>query len=150
HGKKSLIDKMPGYYQDKFANLRLLYLYMFAHPGKKLLFMGGEFGQFVEWRFYESLEWHLLDYEKHQKLQKFVQDLNKIYKEETCLYDIDTSYEGFSWIEHENYLESIISFERINKKGERIIAIFNFTPVPRENYPIGVTEEGVYQMIITS
>ncbi|TFZ41418.1 1,4-alpha-glucan branching protein GlgB [Soehngenia longivitae] len=150
HGKKSLIDRMPGYYEDKFANLRLLYQYMYAHPGKKLLFMGGEFGQFIEWRFYESLEWHLLGYEKHQKLQKFVQDLNKLYKEESCLYDIDDSYEGFTWIEHENYLESIISFERINKKGERLIAIFNFTPVPRENYPIGVLEEGVYQTLFTS
>lgn len=79
HGKKSLIDKMPGYYEDKFANLKLLYQYMYAHPGKNL-FMGGEFGQFIEWRFYESLEWHLLKHEKHQKLQKFVQDLNKLYK----------------------------------------------------------------------
>ncbi len=150
HGKKSLLDKMPGYYEDKFANLRLLYQYMYAHPGKKLLFMGGEFGQFIEWREYEDLDWHLLDYDMHKKLHKYVQDLNKLYNEEKCLFQVDTSYEGFQWIENQNWQESIISFERIDREGNRLICIFNFTPVPRSDYPIGVTEKGTYRTVMTS
>jgi len=150
HGKRSLLDKMPGFYEDKFANLRLLYQYMYAHPGKKLLFMGGEFGQFIEWREYEGLDWHLLDYEMHQKLHKYVKDLNTLYKDEKCLFEVDTSYEGFQWIEHQNWQESIISFERIDKDGNRLVCIFNFTPVPRPDYPIGVLEEGTYRTVFTS
>lgn len=150
HGKKSLLDKMPGNYNDKFSNLRLLYQYMYAHPGKKLLFMGGEFGQFVEWREYNQLDWHLLEYDMHSKLHKFTKDINDIYKEETCLYEKDTSYDGFQWIEHQNYLESVIAFERINLKGERLICVFNFTPVPRDRYPLGVMEEGTYYTVLNS
>lgn len=150
HGKKSMLDKMPGTYEQKFANLRLLYQYMYAHPGKKLLFMGGEIGQFIEWREYESLEWKLLDYEIHGKLQKFVADLNGIYKDERCLHQLDNSWQGFQWIEHSNALESIISFERLDIDGERLICIFNFTPVPRPDYPIGVLEEGTYRTVLTS
>jgi 1,4-alpha-glucan branching enzyme len=150
HGKRSLLDKMPGFYEDKFANLRLLYQYMYAHPGKKLLFMGGEFGQFIEWREYDGLDWHLLDYEMHQKLHKYVKDLNKLYIEEKCLYEVDTSYDGFQWIEHQNWQESIISFERLDKEGNRLVCIFNFTPVPRPDYPIGVVEEGTYRTVFTS
>lgn len=150
HGKKSLLNKMPGTYEEKFAGLRLLYLYMFAHPGKKLLFMGGEFGQFIEWDEYKELDWHLLDYEMHHKLRKFVIDLNKLYKTEECLYAIDNSYDGFQWIEHENHNESIIAFERIDEYGDKIIAVFNFTPVERVDYPIGVSEEGTYKTILNS
>ncbi len=150
HGKKSLLDKMPGYYEDKFANLRLLYQYMYAHPGKKLLFMGGEFGQFIEWREYEELDWHLLEYDMHKKLHKYVQDLNKLYTEEKCLFEVDSSYDGFQWIEHQNWQESIISFERIDKEGNRLVCIFNFTPVSRSDYPIGVMEEGTYRTVFTS
>jgi len=150
HGKRSLLDKMPGNYNDKFSNLRLLYQYMFAHPGKKLLFMGGEFGQFVEWRDYTSLDWHLLEYEMHSKLHKFTRDLNLFYSNETCLYERDTSYEGFQWIEHHNHMESIIAFERLDNKGERLICVFNFTPVPRPSYPIGVMEEGTYHTLFNS
>ena len=150
HGKKSLLDKMPGDYDHKFANLRLLYQYMYAHPGKKLLFMGGEFGQFIEWREYQELDWHLLEYPMHKKLQEYVRDLNKLYKEEKCLYEEDTSYDGFQWIEHQNWQESVISFERIDKSGERLICIFNFTPVGRPDYPIGVMDEGTYRTVITS
>ena len=150
HGKKSLLDKMPGTYEEKFANLRLLYLYMFAHPGKKLLFMGGEFGQFIEWDEWKQLDWFLLDYEMHSKMQGYFKELNHLYKKEDTLYDLDTSYDGFKWIDHTNHQESIIAFERINTKGEKLIAVFNFTPVERKNYPLGVDEFGVYRTIMSS
>jgi 1,4-alpha-glucan branching enzyme len=150
HGKKSMVEKMPGSYEQKFANLRLLYQYMFAHPGKKLLFMGNEIAQFLEWREYESIEWQLLDLEPHKLMQKFVSDLNGLYRDETTLYELDTTYDGFQWIDHSNSQESIISFERLDKAGERLICIFNFTPVPRPAYPIGVLEEGTYRTVLTS
>jgi 1,4-alpha-glucan branching enzyme len=147
HGKKSLLDKMPGTYDQKFAQLRLLYLYMYTHPGKKLLFMGGEFGQFIEWDEWKELDWFLLAYEKHHKMQSFVTDLNHLYKKSPALYDQDTSYDGFLWIEHTNHQESIIAFERISKNGDRVIAIFNFTPIPRNHYPIGVWKLGTYKTL---
>lgn len=150
HGKKSLLDKMPGEYNDKFANLRLLYLYMYAHPGKKILFMGGEFGQFIEWDEWKELDWHLLDYEMHHKLRKFVIDLNKLYKKEECLYSLDTSYDGFKWIEHENHEENIIAFERIDEDGDKLIAIFNFGNLERKEYPIGVDILGRYRTLMNS
>lgn len=150
HGKKSLVDKMPLSYEEKFAQLRLLYQYMYAHPGKKLLFMGGEFAQFIEWNEEEELDWLLLDYDSHKKTQAFVKDLNKLYREEEALSSIDKSYDGYEWIEHDNHKESIIAFERIGKGGDKLICIFNFTPVERTPYPIGVDEEGVYKTILTS
>ena len=150
HMKRSLLDKMPGSYEDKFANLRLLYLYMYAYPGKKLLFMGGEIAQFKEWNEWTKLDWNILDYESHSKVQKFVKDLNKMYQDEEALYVNDTSYDGFEWIEHTNHDESILSFERIGNDGEKLICIFNFTPVERLDYPIGVDEEGSYGMVMTS
>lgn len=150
HMKKSLLDKMPGSYEEKFSNLRLLYLYMYAYPGKKLLFMGGEIAQFKEWDEWGQLDWNLLEYESHSKIQDFVRDLNVIYKEEKALFQLDSSYEGFSWIEHENHQESILAFERISKDGERLVCVFNFTPVERRNYPLGVSEEGNYRTIVTS
>lgn len=150
HGKKSLVDKMPLSYNEKFAQLRLLYQYMYAHPGKKLLFMGGEFAQFIEWNDEQGLDWLLLDYESHSKMQDFTRDLNKLYMSEEALYSIDTSYDGYEWIEHENHKESVIAFERIGKSGDKLIAIFNFTPVERSPYPIGVDEEGTYGTLLTS
>ncbi len=150
HGKKSLLDKMPGNYEEKFANLRLLYLYMFAHPGKKLIFMGGEFGQFIEWDEWKELDWFLLDYELHEKMQRFLRELNNLYKNEETLYSLDQTYDGFSWIEHENHQESIIAFERIDSKGEKVLAIFNFTPVERKSYPINIDKEGQYKTLINS
>lgn len=150
HGKKSLLDKMPGTYKDKFNGLRLLYLYMYFYPGKKLLFMGGEFGQFIEWNEWKGLDWHLLDYESHKGVQDFVKDLNKLYKGERTFYELDNSYDGFNWIEHTNHAESIIVFERIDKNREKTIGIFNFTPVSRESYRIGVTEAGKYKTLISS
>lgn len=150
HGKKSLLDKMPGHYEDKFANLRLLYAYMFAHPGKKLLFMGGEFGQFIEWNEWQGLDWHLLGYDLHEKLQTYVKDLNAFYKSEPCLFEKDNTYDGYEWIEVDNQRESIVSFERIDDAGNRLIALFNFTPVPRNAHPIGVTELGEYEVVFSS
>ena len=150
HGKKSLLSKMPGSYEEKFANLRLLYTYMYAHPGKKLLFMGGEFGQFIEWNEWQGLDWHLLDYESHEKMREFVKSLNKLYRRESCLYELDTTFDGFEWIEHENHQESILAFERKNSEGEKIIAVFNFTPIERKRYPIGVDEVGNYKIILNS
>lgn len=150
HGKKSLIDKMPGTYEEKFANLRILYLYMYAQPGKKLLFMGGEFAQFIEWNEWKALDWHLLEYESHRRIKIYVEDLNKLYRKEKALFTLDNSYKGFKWIEHENHQESIVAFERIAESGEKIIAVFNFTPIERENYPIGVDKLGIYKTIINS
>lgn len=150
HGKKSMLGKMPGSYDEKFSSLRLLYLYMYAHPGKKLHFMGGEFGQFIEWNEYKELDWHLLQYEKHHKLREFVIELNRLYKKEPCLYSVDNSYDGFEWIEFSNHLESIISFERIDENGDKLIAIFNFTPVKRKSYPIGVSILGKYKTLINT
>lgn len=150
HGKKSLLDKMPGTYKEKFAGLRLLYLYMYLYPGKKLIFMGGEFGQFIEWNEWQGLDWHLLDYEMHEKMFNFVRDLNKLYKEESPLYEVDGSYDGFEWIDVENNDQSIIAFERIDKEDNKIVAIFNFTPVERPGYRIGVSEAGSYRTLMAS
>lgn len=150
HGKKSMLDKMPGTYEEKFANLRLLYTYTMGMPGKKLLFMGGEFGQFIEWNEWKELDWLLLDYPLHDKLHHFVKDLNKLYLTSPAMYEIDDSFDGFEWIEHENHQESIIAFERIAKDGTVYIFIFNFTPVERKIYPIGVREKGTYRTLLHS
>ncbi|MTI79473.1 MAG: 1,4-alpha-glucan branching protein GlgB [Firmicutes bacterium] len=139
HGKKSLLNKMPGDYWQKFANLRLLYAYMISHPGKKLMFMGGEFGQFIEWRFDQSLDWHLLNYEMHKKLHKYCSSLNHLYQKEKCLWEADHDKNGFLWIDPHNNNQSVITFmRRGNEEGDIIIIVCNFTPVVYENYRIGV------------
>lgn len=151
HGKKSLVDKMPGDYWQKFANLRLLYAYMMGHPGKKLLFMGSEFAQFIEWRFAEGLDWLLLDYPAHSGIQRFVKHLNKLYKSEPSLYEKDHTYEGFQWIDHQNYEQSIISFMRYGKDDKDfMIVICNFTPVVYEDYKIGVPKFMHYKETLNS
>lgn len=150
HGKKSLLDKMPGNYFDKFASLRLLLGYMMGHPGKKLLFMGGEFGQFIEWNEWRELDWFLLDYDSHRGIQTYVKELNKLYLDLSEFYELDVKDEGFNWIEHENANESILMFERINKKGEKLICIYNFTPIERLDYPVGVDKEGTYRTLMSS
>jgi len=151
YGKRSLLEKMPGDDWQKFANLRLFYSYMYAHPGKKLLFMGAEIAQRKEWDCLHSLDWHLLQYEPHEKTSVFLKDLNKIYKKYKSLFEVDHSYDGFEWIDFNDTENSVISFVRKSKNQEElIVCIFNFTPVPRENYRIGVPKKGVYQEILNS
>lgn len=150
HMKGSMINKFPGPYDEKFKQLRLLYAYMYAHPGKKLMFMGDEFAAFDEWNEWTSLNWSHLNFETHQGIQKFVQTINTLYKKEKALYEIDTSFDGFKWIEHDNHDESIVAFERIDKKGEKILCIFNFTPLERNSYPIGVDKQGTYSILLNT
>ncbi len=151
HGKRSLLEKMPGDDWQKFANLRLFYSYMFAHPGKNLLFMGSEIAQRKEWNCSHSLDWHLLQYEPHKKTQLFLKDLNMLYKNHPALFEIDHRYEGFEWIDFNDADNSVISFIRKSEnEDEIIVCVFNFTPVPRDNYRIGVPKKGVYQEILNT
>ena len=151
HGKGAMLSKMPGDLWQKFANLRLLYMYMFAHPGKKLLFMGDEIGQWREWNYHESVDWHLLQYDSHKKLQTLVRDLHRIYKEMPALHQIDFSWEGFQWIDLHDWEQSIISFFRRGRDPrDMVVCICNFTPVPRNGYRFGMPEPGVYEEILNS
>ncbi len=150
HGKQSLVDKMPGDYWQKFANLRLLYSYMLAHPGKNLLFMGGEFAQFIEWNYRQELDWFLLEYEKHHQTQNFVSEINKLYKSCQPLWKLDHSEDGFNWIEPNDYSQSVLSFIRRGENGEHVICVYNFTPVPRDNYRIGVPEKTNYRVLLNT
>lgn len=150
HMKGSLINKMPGEYEQKFANLRTYYGYMMAHPGKKLLFMGGEFGQFSEWNYAAELDWNLLAYEYHQKLKQYVADLNHIYLKNSEFWELEEGWEGFRWINCEDFEQNIIIFCRINASGEEIIVICNFAPVKRSNYGITVSKMGIYKEIFNS
>lgn len=150
HGKKSLLDKMPGEYDQKFAGLRVFFAYMMTHPGKKLLFMGSELGQFTEWNYKDSVEWFMLGYDKHAATQRYVSALNHFYLEHDELWQIDYSWDGFTWVECDNSDESIISFVRRNKKGKELIVVLNFTPVARPVYPIGVKGPGVYTEVFNS
>ncbi len=151
HGKKSLLDKMPGDYWQKFANLRVFLGYMASHPGKKLLFMGGEIGQFIEWRFDSGLDWLLLDYDMHRKMQHYVKSLNKIYIKEPALWELDHSFEGFEWIDPNNYNQSIIIFMRKGKElKDTAIIICNFTPVVYDDYRIGVPYNCSYTELFNS
>lgn len=151
HMKHSMLSKMPGDDWQKFANLRLLYTYMYLHPGKKLLFMGGEFGQWSEWNAQSQLEWHLLQWENHQGLQELIKDLNRVYRSESSMYEVDYDWNGFEWIDFSDVDHSIISFVRYNKeKKEHLVGVFNFTPEAHEGYKVGVPEEGIYKEIINS
>ena len=150
HGKGSLINKMPGDYEAKFANLRTFYGYMMAHPGKKLLFMGQEFGQFVEWSETKQLDWMLLDYDKHHQLQDYVKALNHFYTENAALWQIDYSWEGFQWIIPDDSRQSVIAFLRRDEKGKMILIVCNFNPVQRDRYEMGVPVTGSYKEILTS
>ena len=150
HGKCSLINKMPGEYRQKFDNLRAFYAYMMAHPGKKLLFMGQEFAQFIEWKYDAPLDWLLLGYDAHKQMQDYVKDLNKFYLKNSQLWEIDYSWEGFSWISNDDYSQSIISFIRKNRVGDEIICVCNFVPVDRSGYRMGVPVAGSYKKLFSS
>ena len=150
HGKKSLLDKMPGTYEEKFKGMKAFLGYMYAHPGKKLLFMGQEFGQFIEWDEKKQLDWFLLDYPAHRQLHDFVKDLNGIYKKNSPLWEIDYSWEGFRWLVADDNTNSVVAFERKNKDEECIVCICNFTPVTREGYSIGVDDRAVLTVLLSS
>ena len=151
HGKGSMLGKMPGDMWQQFANLRLFYTYMYGHPGKKHLFMGGEIGQWQEWNHSRSLDWHLLEGEPHAKLQRFVRDLNRLYRTEPALYQADFSSAGFEWIDLNDIQHSVIAFQRHDGKGGvPLIFVCNFTPVPRAGYRIGVDAPGFYQEVLNS
>lgn len=151
HGKKSMLDKMPGDYDMKFAGLRVTYGFMFGHPGKKLMFMGNEIGQFIEWNDSKSLDWHLLGYEKHSKIQKYVKDLNLLYQSHSSLYEEDYVEHGFEWLDCNDADRSIVSFIRRSKDSEdELIFICNFTPVVYENYRVGVPYNCEYMELLNS
>ncbi len=151
HGKGSFLNKMPGDVWQKFANLRLLYGYMYGHPGKKLLFMGGEFGQWSEWNYEQSLDWHLLNYPSHQGMQKWVKDLNQLYRQETALHGNDFSADCFEWINCSDWEQSVLCFLRKGETPEsRVLVVCNFTPVVRSNYRVGVPLGGFWKEILNS
>ena len=150
HGKCSLINKMPGDYEAKFSNLRTFYGYMMAHPGKKLLFMGQEFGQFIEWDEKKPLDWMLLGYEKHQQLQSYVRDLNHFYHDTPAMWQVDYSWEGFQWIVPDDNQQSVVIFLRRDAAGKMVLIACNFNPVLRENYQLGVPVAGTYKELISS
>jgi 1,4-alpha-glucan branching enzyme len=151
HGKGSLLGKMPGDNWQKFANLRTLYGYMYAQPGKKLLFMGGEFGQWREWNHDASLDWHLLEYPAHFALQRWVEDLNRLYRTEPALYEADGQPSGFAWIDCTDAPASVLSALRLGKDAaSMMLIVVNFTPVPRHNYRVGAPRRGFWQEILNS
>jgi 1,4-alpha-glucan branching enzyme len=151
HGKGSLLGKMPGNDWQKFANLRLLFGYMFAQPAKKLLFMGGEIGQWSEWNHESSLEWHLLQYDRHRQIKKWVEDLNCLYRREPALYELDCDPAGFEWVDCNDSDSSIVSLIRKSRSASDIILVVaNFTPVSRLSYRVGVPRGGWWQELLNS
>jgi 1,4-alpha-glucan branching enzyme len=150
HGKGSLLDKMPGDEWQRFANLRLLYAYMFTQPGKKLLFMGGELAQWREWRHDESLDWHLVQYDRHAGIQKLVADLNALYVREPALHALDTEWQGFQWIDASDAEQSVLLYLRKGSNGETLLIACNFTPVTRFNYRCGVPVEGFWAEVLNT
>jgi len=151
HGKRSLLAKMPGDRWQQFANLRSLYGYMWAHPGKKMLFMGGEFGQWDEWNVDASLDWHLLVGEEHRGLTTLVRDLNRLYRDEPALWDADTEPAGFAWIDVHNADENVIAFRRMSPAtGREIVCVCNFSPVVRRDYRVGLPRGGDYRELLNT
>ncbi len=149
YGKKSLLNKMYGTYEQKFELLRTFLMYMYAHPGKKLTFMGTEFGQFDEWNYAKGLDFNLLNFETHKQTFEFVKALNHIYLNSSEFYEIDYSWEGFKWLTSDDHTNNVVAFERRNKKGESIICVANFSPVSHDDYRVGV-EPGIYKEVFSS
>ena len=150
HGKRSLIGRMPGDWWRQFAGARLLQMYAAAHPGGMLNFMGNEFAQFIEWRDYEALEWFLLQYDTHAGVQRFVRELNHLYKNEKALWDDDHSWDGFQWLDADNAEQGILSFLRKSRDGETILVLLNFRPESREGWRAGVPLPGRWREILSS
>ncbi|GAB2718300.1 1,4-alpha-glucan branching protein GlgB [Paenibacillus thermoaerophilus] len=151
HGKRSLLDKMPGSYRDKFAQLRLLYAFLMTHPGKKLLFMGGEIGQFSEWKDLEQIDWHLLEYDSHRAMQLYTRKLNRLYVSEPALWELDHQPGGFQWIDADNADQSILVYlRRSGRPEETLLVLLNFTPQPYKLFRIGVPGPGTYKEIWNS
>jgi len=151
YGKRTLLDKMPGDVWQRFANLRLLYGYMYSHPGKKMLFMGSEFGQWQEWNHDTSLDWHLCEHEPHRGLQRLTHDLNQLYRRESALHEIDFDWDGFQWIDFSDSNNTVIAYLRKSRKmGDAIVCVCNFTPIARYGYRIGVPEAGWYRELLNT
>lgn len=150
HGKKSLIGKMPGEYEQQFAEMRVFFSYMMAHPGKTLLFMGQEFGQFQEWSEERELDWALLSYDTHRQLQQWVKTLNHFYRDTPCLWELDDSWDGFGWIVPDDNTQNVIVFQRRDKQGNAVIVACNFAPVLRQDYKFGVPQPGTYKEVLSS
>jgi 1,4-alpha-glucan branching enzyme len=149
HGKGSLLAKMPGDDWQKFANVRLLFGYQYTQPGKKLLFMGSEIGQWGEWSHDGSLDWHLLEWGPHQGLQRWVADLNRVYREEPALHERDAQANGFEWVDCGDWEASVLSFLRHgNTPGDTVLVVCHFTPVPRDHYRVGVPRGGVWRELL--
>ena len=150
HGKKSMLDKMFGTYEQKFATLRALYGYQFAHPGKKLTFMGSEFGQFIEWNYKQGLDWLLLDYPMHKAMQRWCSALNACYRSSRALWDIDDGWDGFTWLNVDDAERSAIAFLRTARNGRRVVCVCNFTPVRYDDFVIGLPKRGVLRELLSS
>jgi 1,4-alpha-glucan branching enzyme len=151
HGKGSLIGKMPGDEWQRFANLRLLYGYMYTQPGKKLLFMGAEFGQWREWYHEDSLDWHVLQFPLHAGLQRWLEDLNQLYRREPALHELDANPAGFEWIDCNDTPASVLSYLRKPAGGEDLVLIVcNFTPIVRQNYRVGAPRSGFWREVCNS
>ena len=150
HGKCSLINKMPGDYAMKFSGARVFLAYMMSHPGKKLLFMGCEFAQFIEWNYKQQLDWMLLDYDAHRQMQDFVRTLNKFYLDTPALWQVEDSWDGFNWLAHDDHARNIIVFRRTDEKGGEIVVLCNFAPVTREHYRVGVPDATSYDEVFNT
>ncbi len=150
HGKGSLLNKMPGFYDDKFAGTRSFYSYMMAHPGKKMIFMGSEFGQFIEWAYDKSMDWHLLEFDRHRQLLDFFREINRFYLDRSELWEIDYDWKGFDWLCCDDFNGNTIAFSRKNASGGELLFVANFSPVNRAGYQLGVPLPGAYRELLNS
>ncbi|MDI9469834.1 MAG: 1,4-alpha-glucan branching protein GlgB [Bacillota bacterium] len=150
HGKRSLLDRMPGDLWRKFASFRTMLMYQIAHPGAKLNFMGYELGTFIEWRYYEELEWFLLEYPRHRQTQHFVRDLNRLYLSEPCFWQRDSGWDGFEWLEADDAERSVFAFARHGENGEHVVCLFNMTPAPQVDYELELPRIGRYKVLLSS